>query len=475
MRVLAGLVLAIAAAGSSAAATQIVLGDLSSESDAATVPLGRTPRHIPGLAAFHAQRATALTMGIDSVGAHHLGPMGEERRVGDEIGYVPRPSRAELHRLYPAQTFTQPLDHTDPSNNVTFEQRYWVSTKHYKPPSKRSGEKTVVYLLDSGEANGEDRLPYLDHGILDILAAETNGISIVIEHRYYGTSYPNRSTISPQGSGWDTDAMRFLNNTLALEDSARFARLLKLPGIEEDITAGPGKTPWISYGGSYPGQRSAHLRLLYPELFTGAIASSAVVAAITDYHPYFFPIARGAKQACIQSLQAAIHGFDQVAVPSSKVEAVGNIHSLQQGRNASSDREALLRVFGVPGLTHLVDLANVITSPLGYYQGLNWDPVVSSGRYWDGFCDALSKDTQYSISLAEHGAELGLRLPKETYRLAAYTRHHYTDECVSVLAQDGGEISAADACLATTLPQSSYVSLPSSSPSVLSINSLTLW
>lgn len=466
MRFAAGISLAAAglAAIVPAAASQIVLDRADATFDA--ILLGRTPRHIPGLTAFRATRgyrspAPMLALGVDAVGIDHF-EVGDHHRVSrdrDEIGFVPRPDRATLRRRYPAHTFTQALDHFDPTNNVTFEQRFWVSTKHYKPPSARKpGEKTVVYVLDAGEADGEGRLPYLDYGILDILASATGGISIVLEHRYYGHSYPPRGAISPSGSGWDTDAMRFLNNTLALEDSAHFARSLRLPGIKEDITAGPGKTPWISYGGSYPGQRSAHLRLLYPKLFTGAIASSAVLAAVTDYHPYFFPIARGGKQSCIQSLQAAIRGFDRIAVPASKVEKGDRATrdtNVWQHRNVSSDREALLSIFGVPGLSHLSDLANVIASPLGYFQALNWDPVVSSAQHWDGFCDALSKDTVTSRSLSRQGAEKGLPLPKETYRLAAYTRHHLTDECVSAYAQSHD--SAADQCLGTSSPHNTCV------------------
>jgi hypothetical protein len=43
-------------------------------------------------------------------------------------------------------------------------------------------------VLDGGETSGEDRLPFLDTGVLDILAEATGGLSIVLEHRYYGTS-----------------------------------------------------------------------------------------------------------------------------------------------------------------------------------------------------------------------------------------------------------------------------------------------
>lgn len=81
---------------------------------------------------------------------------------------------------------------------------------------------------------------------------------------------------------------RWLNNAQAAADSANFMRNVKFDGIQEDITA--PNTPWIYYGvspspvnaviflydvqGSYAGARAAHMRILYPDITYGAIASS---------------------------------------------------------------------------------------------------------------------------------------------------------------------------------------------------------
>lgn len=80
-----------------------------------------------------------------------------------------------------AETFTQPLDHFYNSTDATFPQRFWVNSRHYRP---RPGAPVIV--IDGGETNGEGRLPFLDTGIADILARETGGIGVVLEHRYYG-------------------------------------------------------------------------------------------------------------------------------------------------------------------------------------------------------------------------------------------------------------------------------------------------
>ena len=85
---------------------------------------------------------------------------------------------------FSAETFTQPLDHFYNSTDVTFSQRFWVNSRHYKP---RPGAPVIV--IDGGETNGEDRLPFLDTGIADILARATGGVGVVLEHRYYGAFF----------------------------------------------------------------------------------------------------------------------------------------------------------------------------------------------------------------------------------------------------------------------------------------------
>lgn len=90
---------------------------------------------------------------------------------------------------------------------------------------------------------------------------------MILEHRYYGESWPV--------SNLSTDSFRFLDTAQALADVAHFARTVQFPGLEHVNLSAP-HTAWISYGGSYAGAQSAFLRKVYPELFWGAIASSAV-------------------------------------------------------------------------------------------------------------------------------------------------------------------------------------------------------
>jgi hypothetical protein len=77
---------------------------------------------------------------------------------------------------FPEQWFTQPIDHFS-QDSQTFKQRYWINKRHYIPGGP-------VIVIDAGEASGEDRLPFLDTGIAEILANATGGIGVVLEHRY---------------------------------------------------------------------------------------------------------------------------------------------------------------------------------------------------------------------------------------------------------------------------------------------------
>ena len=79
---------------------------------------------------------------------------------------------------FKAHWFKQPVDHFSNSSEA-FLQRYWINTRHYKP---RDGAPVIV--IDGGETSGEDRLPFLDTGIADILAKATGGIGVVLEHRF---------------------------------------------------------------------------------------------------------------------------------------------------------------------------------------------------------------------------------------------------------------------------------------------------
>lgn len=152
-----------------------------------------------------------------------------------------------------------PIDHFhndslyEPHSDGVFDLRYWFDATYYKPGGP-------VIVLQSGETDGTGRLVFLQKGLLHKMAVATHGIGVVLEHRYYGQSWP-----VPDLS---TENMRFLTTDQALADQAYFAKNVVFPGLEHHNLTAPN-TAYIAYGGSYAGAFVAFLRKLYPDVFWG--------------------------------------------------------------------------------------------------------------------------------------------------------------------------------------------------------------
>ncbi|KAH9987911.1 serine carboxypeptidase S28-domain-containing protein [Russula compacta] len=348
---------------------------------------------------LHHQRATDKA--ISSQQRYAGTTAGQARQTGAGVSQVPLAAAAAAAVAglkFRAETFTQPLDHFGNSTDATFQQRYWVNARHYKP---RPGAPVIV--IDAGETSGEDRLPFLDTGIADILARATGGVGVVLEHRYYGESVGVQN--------FSTDALRWLNNEQALEDSANFMRNVKFSGIDEDLTA--PSTPWIYYGGSYAGARAAHMRVLYPDLVFGAIASSAVTHAVLTNWEYMDVIRLAADQRCSSNLVNSISTIDRL---------------LKFGPL----RGPLKNLFGLGGLESDQDFVSVLTHPLGSWQDKNWDPIVGTTTF-DHFCETLNGDTP-TLEDAARAVRLP-GLPKVNIALLNYAKW-IRENVVDLCAQD---------------------------------------
>ncbi|TCD70549.1 hypothetical protein EIP91_002895 [Steccherinum ochraceum] len=301
--------------------------------------------------------------------------------------------------------FKQPVDHFDEKITTHWRQRYWINTRHYRP-----GTGAPVIVLDGGETNGFDRLPFLDTGIVDILAKAIGGVGVVLEHRYYGNSRPVYN--------FTTDALRqVLRDMLALEDSANFMANIKFPGIEEDLTA--PNTPWIYYGGSYAGARAAHMRVLYPDLVYGAIASSGVTHASLSNWEYMEIIRKAADPKCSEHLEEAVKAIDNLLETKLRVP--------------------LKQLFGLGELEHDDDFVSLISDPLGGWQAKVWDPAVGSNEF-DEFCAALDKPIMAHADLLnttmtyDHDTKMvtlpgGLKIALSVLNYAQYVKTKIVSEC----------------------------------------------
>lgn len=241
--------------------------------------------------------------------------------------------------------------------NDTFNLRYWFDASHYQ-------EGGPVIVLQSGETSGVGRLPYLQKGIVSILAQAVGGLGVILEHRYYGTSFPT--------SDLSTESLRFLTTDQAVADMAYFAKNVKFAGLEDRNLTAPN-VPYIAYGGSYAGAFVAILRKLYPDVYWGAISSSGVTEAIYDYWQYFEAARLFAPGDCATNTQKLTNVVDNILI----------------GPNGTDYVQRLKDVFGLGNVTLSSDFANSITSGIEGLQSTNWDPAINDTSFGE-YCDAIS-------------------------------------------------------------------------------------
>ncbi|KAI1437447.1 peptidase S28 [Xylaria sp. CBS 124048] len=322
----------------------------------------------------------ALAAGAQALKKSGLPIRELKKQIRDVNSLKARDTDPEL--LYPAFNLSTPIDHFhndsiyEPHSDGFYNMRYWFDAQYYKPGGP-------VFVLCSGEDSGVDRLPYLQKGIIHQLAEATNGLGVVLEHRYYGTSFP-----TPDLS---TENLRFLTTDQALADTAYFAENVKFAGLEH-IDFSPENTPYIAYGGSYAGSFVAILRKQYPETYFGAISSSGVPEAIWDYWKYFEAAATFGPQDCVHYTQKITDIIDKILIGKKGTPYVGQLKSL----------------FGLPNVTVDGDFASTINGGIYGLQSLNWDPAVSDNEFFD-YCDVVSSNTvmdNSTESLRESATEL---------------------------------------------------------------------
>lgn len=271
--------------------------------------------------------------------------------------------------LYTAHNFSVPIDHFHnesryaPHSNGMFNIRYWFDDTYYKPGGP-------VIALMSGEDTGEDRLPYLSQGIVYELAKATNGLGLVLEHRYYGASFPVPNL--------STENLRFLTTDQSLADSTYFANNVVFPGHEsQNLTA--SAVPWIAYGGSYAGAYTAFLRKLYPETWLGGISSSGVSEAQWNYWQYYQPIIDYGPQPCVNLTRTITAAMD---------------HIFMHEPN-STEATQLKELFAMDSLKHDDDFQAAMSSGITNWQARNWDPAVNYLGFHQYCHNLSSSEIQY--------------------------------------------------------------------------------
>ncbi|KAB5583409.1 serine carboxypeptidase S28-domain-containing protein [Coniochaeta sp. 2T2.1] len=308
---------------------------------------------------------------------------------GLRIGLFDDDDDDEPARVYvPTYNITMPVDHFNPSDTRTFNNRFFVNDTYYKP-----GGPVIFY--DFGEAGVDEWYAAILlggwNGSLSApleLAKSRNGVVVGFEHRYYGYSRPfpvsdeedyyaedtyTRGT--PLGGAAD---YKYLTVEQALEDVAYFARRFNQTHL------GPYHTPWIWVGGSYPGMRGTWMRLHNPDIIYAVWASSAPVQTVADGSAYPNSVYRALPGNCTADMHAAVRRIDEIMDSGNRtlLAHLGmQIGHAQYGFD-SDDSYRDFDEYTVEALTEV--LAAVFENvALGYAQGYGYT------EYQQVFCDIL--------------------------------------------------------------------------------------
>lgn len=332
--------------------------------------------------------ATAVIAGVASTSLNSS--TKSEPSINETRPQNATPTRQPGFSLYEANNISVPVDHFhnntiyEPHSDGRFPLRYWFNARHYR-------EGGPVIILLAGESDGEKLLSKLEYGLVAMLAESTGGIVVILEHRYYGQSFP-----VPDLSA---ENMRFLSTEQTLADMDYFARRVQFPGLEHLNLTAPA-TPYILYGGSYPGALAAFARKIYPETFWGAIASSAVTEAIVDYWEYFEAARLFAPGNCAEMTQKLTHVIDTIL--------------------KGNDRNTAMRLKGAFRLRELEDDAFAAAVSLGIkgLQDTHWDSR-RDGSVFGQYCASVSSNSVLFASTRHLSSEVGELLSAGGYRKEA--------------------------------------------------------
>lgn len=229
---------------------------------------------------------------------------------------------------YDVRYFTQVLDHFSfhPAPS-TFQQRYLISTENW------SGPDSPIFMYCGNEGNIEWFAQ--STGFMWELAVTFKALVLFPEHRYYGESMPFGSQ---EAAYKDGDSLAFLTSEQALAD---FVALLT--DLKSNMSA--EACPVILFGGSYGGMLAAWMRLKYPHIAVGAIASSAPILQFENLVPTdtFYRIVsedfKRESKDCFNTIQQSWNELEVVGQSEGGLQNLTDKFSLCSQLNYTSELE----------------------------------------------------------------------------------------------------------------------------------------
>ncbi|XP_059624060.1 uncharacterized protein LOC132267039 [Cornus florida] len=180
-----------------------------------------------------------------------------------------KPQLLRTQYQYETRFFTQRLDHFSFADLPTFRQRYLINTDHWVGPTRLG--PIFFYCGNEGDIEW-----FADNtGFVWEIAPRFGAMVLFPEHRYYGESMPYGSRDEAYKNA---TTLSYLTSEQALADFT-----VLLTDLKRNLSA--EACPVVLFGGSYGGMLAAWMRLKYPNIAIGALASSAPVLQFEDIVP----------------------------------------------------------------------------------------------------------------------------------------------------------------------------------------------
>ncbi|KAJ0083826.1 hypothetical protein Patl1_30541 [Pistacia atlantica] len=234
-----------------------------------------------------------------------------------------------------AYNYTQTLDHFNykPESYATFNQNYFINFEYWGGANTSS--PIFVYTGEEAPVTSDILLA----GFINDLASHFRGLVMYMEHRYYGGSMPFGSTDEAYRN---SSTLGFFSSTQALADYAQL-----IIDVKKNLSA--ENCPVIAVGGSYGGMLASWLRLKYPHVVIGALASSAPILYFDDITPqdaYAVVISKDFRETsenCYNTIKQSWSEIDRVSAQANGIQNLSNIFNTCRPLNSSEELKDYLR------------------------------------------------------------------------------------------------------------------------------------
>ncbi|OAY86114.1 lysosomal Pro-X carboxypeptidase-like isoform X1 [Ananas comosus] len=214
--------------------------------------------------------------------------------------------RAPANYDYETRFFQQRLDHFSFADQPPFQQRFLVGSA-----TAGWGRGDPIFFYCGNE--GDIEWFAANTGFVWEFAPRFSALVVFAEHRYYGESMPFGSK---ERAYKDAESLSYLTAEQALADYA-----ILLTDLKKNLSS--ENSPVVLFGGSYGGMLAAWMRLKYPHIAIGALASSAPILQFENIVPpetFYDLVSNDFKRESVSCFKAIKESWDAL-------EAQGKEHN----------------------------------------------------------------------------------------------------------------------------------------------------